>query len=109
MSAPEDTVFKEFVDVFCESAKELQTKLEQAAKNPFLFQKIMDNLSKTVREDESVKFAVFFTCFSAYTKEPLNTFIRGPPSTGKSYGCVQTCQCFPEKDILNIGAGSPNF
>ena len=104
-----DTVFKDFVGKFCESAEELQKKLEQAAMNPFLFQKIMDNLSKTVREDESVKFAVFFTCFSAYTKEPLNTFIRGPPSTGKSYGCVQTCQCFPEKDILNIGSGSPKF
>lgn len=100
---------KSFSEKFCNALQEETDRLEKAARDPSVLDKIMLNLSKTVREDESVKFSVFFACLSAYTPEPLNLFIRGPTSTGKTYGTVQTSQVFPTKDILYIGAASPKF
>jgi hypothetical protein len=105
----EDAEVKAFSEKFCTALAQETERLEKAAKDPSLLDRIMLNLSKTVKEDESIKFSVFFCCLSAYTPEPLNLFIRGPTSTGKTYGTVQTSQVFPAKDILYIGAASPKF
>lgn len=104
-----DEGIKSFSEKFCSALEEQTNRLEKAARDPCLLDKIMSNLSKTVREDESVKFSVFFACLSAYTPDPLNLFIRGPTSTGKTYGTIQTSQVFPVKDIMAIGAASPRF
>jgi hypothetical protein len=105
----DNAVFKTLTDNLCAALNIKEDKFEKAAKDPDLLNKIMKNLDKTVKEDENVKFAVFFTCLSSNLPEPLNLFVRGPSSSGKTYGTVQTTQLFPDKDVMSIGSASPKF
>lgn len=79
------------------------------AQDPSLLEGIMENIRETVKQDDKVTFAVFFCSLSAYTGDSINLFVFGPSSTGKTYGTLETCQLFPEEDIMNIGAASPKF
>jgi len=68
----------------------------------------MDHLGKRVKRDKATKRVVFWTALSAYTKNPINLFIRGESSIGKTYNVVETLRYFPEEnDILMLGGLSP--
>jgi hypothetical protein len=77
------------------------------AADPQLFSKFMKHLSKTVKRDDVTKKMVFLTALSAYTPEPLNLFLRGESSTGKSYNVTETLKYFPREDIWLLGGLSP--
>jgi hypothetical protein len=77
------------------------------AVEPQLFKRFMDHLSKFVVHDVSTKTLVFFTALSAYTKNPINLFLRGESSIGKSYNVTQTLRYFPDEDVLMLGGLSP--
>ncbi|MDI6848034.1 MAG: MarR family transcriptional regulator [Candidatus Bathyarchaeia archaeon] len=77
------------------------------AVDPKLYSKFLRHLSRTVRRDVVTKNMVFLTALSAYTPEPLNLFLRGEPSIGKSYNVVQTLSYFPEGDVWLLGRLSP--
>lgn len=80
---------------------------ELVAVEPKLFKRFMDHLSKWVVHDVSTKTLVFFTALSAYTKNPINLFLRGESSIGKSYNVTQTLRYIPEEDLLMLGGLSP--
>lgn len=64
--------------------EELLKKLQQPltrAQDPSLLEEIMSNVRETVKQDDKVTFAVFFTILSAYTPDPLNLFVFGPSRT----------------------------
>jgi hypothetical protein len=67
----------------------------------------MRHLNKTVKRDETTKRIVFLTAFSAYSDDPINLFLRGPSSIGKTYITTQTLQYFDQNDILYLGGLSP--
>ena len=50
---------------------------------------------------------IFLTALSAYTPEPINLFLRGESSTGKSYNVVQALKYFPKEDVWLLGGLSP--
>jgi hypothetical protein len=50
---------------------------------------------------------VFLTALSAYTPEPINLFLRGESSIGKSYNVVQALKYFPKDDVWLLGGLSP--
>jgi len=75
--------------------------------DPQLFQRFMKHLSKSVVHDKSTKTIVFYTAVSAYTKNPINLFLRGESSTGKTYNVTNTLQYFSEQDCWILGGLSP--
>ena len=60
-----------------------------------------------IKRDEVTKNMVFLTGLSAYTSEPINLFLRGESSIGKSYNVVQVLKYFPKEDVWLLGGLSP--
>jgi len=75
--------------------------------DPQALQKFMAELSQSVKRDQVVKSMVFLCGLSAYTKDPINLFLRGQSSTGKTYNTTQTLKYFPSEDVWMLGALSP--
>lgn len=77
------------------------------AVDPHLHDKFMAHLSRTVRRDDVAKNMVFLTGISTYTRNPINLFMRGPSSIGKTYNTTQTLRYFPQEDLWMLGGLSP--
>ena len=77
------------------------------AVDPQLYDKFIQHLSKTVKRDEVTKNMVFSTAISAYTPDPINLFLRGQSSIGKTYNVVQVTKYFPKEDVWLLGGLSP--
>jgi hypothetical protein len=77
------------------------------AVDPKLYVKFLRHLSKTVRRDVIAKNMILLTALSAYTPEPINLFLRGESSIGKSYNVVQALKYFPKDDAWLLGGLSP--
>jgi hypothetical protein len=77
------------------------------AVDPKLYIKFLRHLSRTVRRDVIAKNIIFLTALSAYTPEPINLFLRGESSIGKSYNVVQALKYFPKDDAWLLGGLSP--
>lgn len=81
--------------------------------SPRLFDEIVCEISRTVAGDDTVKRIVFLTYLSAYITDrqsrslPLNLFIKGESSTGKTYNAVEVSRLFPKEDVLKLGGLSP--
>jgi len=73
------------------------------AVDPQLYDKFMLHLSRFVKRDEEAKNMVFLTALSAYTPEPINLFLRGESSIGKTYNVIETLKYFPEDDVWLLG------
>jgi hypothetical protein len=77
------------------------------AKHPSLFNIYMDHLGRWVKRDWLTRKMVFLTGLSAYSPNPINLFLRGPSSIGKTYTALQTLKYFPKKDVWLLGGLSP--
>jgi hypothetical protein len=64
-------------------------------------------IKKTVKCDDSLVRAVFYTRCSTWTFDPLNLGILAPTSEGKTYTVLQVLQYFPKNDVKHIGSMSP--
>lgn len=73
--------------------------------NPIL--KIQDVLSEKVKEDREGCLLTVETGASCYGKDPGNLFLRGPPSSGKTYLATSVGKLFPEEDVWFLGGMSP--
>lgn len=76
---------------------------DSLAVDPHIYSKFLRHLSRTVRRDVTAKNMVFLTALSAYTPEPINLFLRGESSIGKSYNVVQALKYFPKDDVWLLG------
>jgi hypothetical protein len=77
------------------------------AVDPELYDKFMIHLNRFVKRDEIAKNMVFLTALSAYTPDPINLFLRGESSTGKTYNVIQALRYFPDDDVWLLGGLSP--
>jgi len=71
---------------------------------------VLMDLDKRVKRDKPTKLSVFFTGFSAYTREPINLFVKGESGSGKTYNAVETLRYFPQGskgDVWFLGGLSP--
>jgi len=68
---------------------------------------INNSFDTRIVHDKKVRNVVFLTGISAYTKDPLNLFLEGPSSSGKTYVVVETMRYFPAEDVWFIGNMSP--
>jgi hypothetical protein len=78
-------------------------------KNPRLFMVLMKYYTQTVKRDPVTKAITFLVCLSAYTQDPLNLFLRGESSLGKTYVVTQITKIFPKNDVWNLGGATPKF
>ncbi|HDN05880.1 MAG TPA: hypothetical protein ENF90_02650, partial [Candidatus Bathyarchaeota archaeon] len=76
------------------------------ARNPKLLDIIISDLDKTVVHDYPCKISVLLTAASAYLN-PINLFLRGESSIGKTYNVTETLKYFPEEDVWFLGRLSP--
>jgi len=67
----------------------------------------INTINKTVKLDDSLVRAVFYTGCSTWTFDPINLGISAPTSEGKTYTVSQVLQYFPIRDVKNIGSMSP--
>jgi len=89
-------------------AKAIMTAPNPILEAPDPLEAIMRGLSRIVVRDEVTKRLVFLVGMSAYGPCPLNLFLRGPASSGKSYNATRTVKfAFPEEDYWLLGGLSP--
>jgi hypothetical protein len=77
------------------------------AVDPELEPKYMKHIGRTVKHDRMTSNLVVKTGLSAYTTEPLNVFLRGESSIGKTYVVVNSLANFPKEDVWFLGGLSP--
>jgi len=75
--------------------------------DPKLYVKFLRHLSRRVKRDVITKNMVFLAALSAYTDNPINLFLRGESSIGKTYNVTQTLKYFPKNDVWMLGGLSP--
>jgi hypothetical protein len=113
-------IFKEKPFWNCRFCKELELceegcKFHEAAfkdvldflKDPELVKKIDEILGKRIKKDRKNRMLVFFVCLSAYGSSPLNLFLKGESSIGKTHIAKSVAEYFPEEDVWFIGDMSP--
>lgn len=82
-------------------------------RNPNLMQIYQNRFGKTVKLDNHTLSIIFYTGLSAYVIDydnkltPLNLFLKGESSTGKTYNVVEVIKNFPKNDVWWLGAMSP--
>jgi hypothetical protein len=77
------------------------------AVDPQLEIKFMLHIGRTVKHDKVTSNLTLKAGLSAYTKEPLNVFLRGESSIGKTYVVVNSLANFPKDDVWFLGGLSP--
>jgi hypothetical protein len=77
------------------------------AVDPELYKKFAVYQTRTVKHDPITRNLVFLTGLSAYTPEPINVFLRGESSIGKTYITVNVLGLFPKEDVWFLGGLSP--
>jgi len=77
------------------------------AVDPELEAKFMLYIGRTVKHDKMTSNLILKAGLSSYTKEPLNVFLRGESSIGKTYVVVNSLTVFPKDDIWFLGGLSP--
>jgi hypothetical protein len=78
--------------------------------SPFFYPSLKDFnrfFDLLITDDDEARLAVFLTCLSAYTDEPLNLFLRGESSTGKTWITTNVADLFPPEDVWPLGGLSP--
>jgi len=70
-------------------------------------ERFIADFDKKIACDDVVKRIVFLTALSAYSSEPMNLFLKGPSSIGKTFNTVQVLKYFPQEDVWYLGGLSP--
>jgi hypothetical protein len=75
--------------------------------NDDLLQNVVKVLGKKIKKDEKNRLLCFLVCLSAYGSNPLNLFLKGESSIGKTHLAKTVAEYFPEEDVWFIGDMSP--
>ena len=76
------------------------------SEDPKVMQRFMDYLARWVVRDEPTKKMVLLTGLSAYSKDPINLFLKGPSSIGKTFNVTNALRFFGS-DVWWLGGLSP--
>ncbi|MGD2251240.1 MAG: hypothetical protein PVF58_22815 [Candidatus Methanofastidiosia archaeon] len=76
-------------------------------KDPDLIKRIDKILGKRIKKDRKNRMLVFFVCLSAYGSNPLNLFLKGESSIGKTHIAKSVAEYFPAENVWFIGDMSP--
>jgi hypothetical protein len=75
---------------------------------PVLIEKILEAVESYVKKDEAIVAIVTYVYLSRWTREPLNLFLKGESTIGKTYITKNTIRILGEdKDVWYLGGLSP--
>jgi hypothetical protein len=80
---------------------------ESLSADPQIYDKLLLHAGKLVKRDKTTQNMVLLTGISAYTKNPINLFLKGESGIGKTYNVTQTLRYFPSEDVWFLGGLSP--
>ena len=83
------------------------SELDELKSELNLLDRIVKHLGKSVVRDNVVKKICVLTGVSSYSEDPLNLFLRGPSSIGKTHNVREALKYMPQEDILYLGGLSP--
>lgn len=75
--------------------------------DPEMLVTLNKDMDKRIRHDMPLRNVVLLVGESAYGQNPLNLFLQGPSSSGKTYVVTETLKYFPTKDVWILGGLSP--
>ena len=84
-----------------------ENEVLELAKDDKILIHVLNYLDWQIKRDYPTKLSCFFTGVSAFLKEPLNLFLKGPSSIGKSYNATRSLRPFPSHAIWKLGGLSP--
>lgn len=88
--------------------KVLTDRFKEVAYGKNILDRFIRHLSeKKVKKDDTTKRIMFLTDLSAFTDDPLNTFLKGISSIGKTYVAMSCVSYFPEDRVMLLGGLSP--
>ena len=90
----------------CHVSLENLDALKHLATDPANTEIFLVDINKTVKNDNHVILAVFFSALSTYI-EALNLALKAESGAGKTYGAKSTTDYFPKEDVILIGSQSP--
>ena len=76
-------------------------------RHPAILDQYMRYIERWVKHDEVTRRIIFLTALSAYSPNPVNLFLRGPSSIGKTFVTLQTIKLFPSSDVWLVGGMTP--
>ena len=91
----------------CALHESVFTEEHSFLKDTTLLQNVSRILDKKIKKEEKNKLIVLFTYLSAYGSNPLNLFLKGESSIGKTYLAKSVAEYFPDEDVWFIGDMSP--
>lgn len=65
-----------------------------------LYKELISHAMRKIKNDEEILKLMFLVLATSFLKTPVNLFIRGPPSIGKTYVTINTARYFPNTIIL---------
>jgi DNA-binding MarR family transcriptional regulator len=71
------------------------------------YEKIMDIIREDVKYEDELVELIIHVCLSAWSREPLNLFLKGPSAVGKSWIAKNVVKFFPQSNVWNLGGMSP--
>ena len=66
----------------------------------------LDDIQHKVKRDRATKVSVYVAGLSAFTGSPINLFLRGESSIGKTYNTMQALAYFPQDMVIYLGGMS---
>ena len=69
--------------------------------------RLVKYISKSVKQEKNLIKLLIFGMTSAYTPDPINIGIEGPPGEGKTHPVVEVAKLFPKNDVMMLGGLSP--
>jgi hypothetical protein len=71
------------------------------------YENIMDIIREDVKYEDELVELVIHVCLSAWSREPLNLFLKGPSAVGKSWVVKNVVRFFPQSNVWPLGGMSP--
>jgi len=107
----EDTLTSKLAQAICKLqigvGEEVDAEVQSIAADPNLKARWLANIDKILKSDEVNKQLLIDVGISAYGPNPLNLFMKGPASTGKSVLTVTSMSYFPQEDVWFLGGMTP--
>jgi hypothetical protein len=75
--------------------------------NQDYLEEVVELISRTVKGDRPLIYRILFNGLSMYLPKPIQLMISDRTAEGKTYPSMQTCQYFPEENVMILGSATP--
>ncbi|MDG6924226.1 MAG: winged helix-turn-helix transcriptional regulator, partial [Nitrososphaerota archaeon] len=105
--SPQSDAFREFADLTSSISLEAEERANSIMKDGNILQSFIEDTNRSIVRDERVRRNLIRIFSSAYTEDPSNYGLPGPPGIGKSFIPINISKFLPEEQVWIIGGLSP--